>query len=432
MKHAKLSLLLILILASCAVPRTTSASTPTLTLTFTPEPTATQTPLPTPTITPSPTQVGGGSGRLIFGLHKTQFAKTFPDLKGELNVFTANMDGTDLVPVTNGLSGYNYLESVSPDGTKALITTSPSEVSYQSGPTTQLYLIDLTAPESKPIKLGGGIYAKLEFSGGTGEFDGIKRSIAKWIDNARIVYIGQGDEGYGIYIVNIDGSNLKNIFSNSAGVTPSTILAIDQTRVYWGSPISDYWGNPALEVWWSNIDGTDQGKLESNGAQVKSGTIAFSPDGTMIAWVEQETRTFHYNYLNIASTSDMNNPKQLDMLTFFTSLSWSTDGSKVLVCDIGSIIDQSYYDTTSNLFGIYEVSIASNLSVKNVYSPNLGGVLSAFTELFNYSPDNRHVLISKDISGVKSLDLDTMTVSDVLSGITFFDLRYDGGAYWLP
>ena len=92
----------------------------------------------------------------------------------------------------------------------------------------------------------------------------------------------------------------------------------------------------------------------------------------MVAWVEQETRTFHHNYLNIASTSDMNNPKQLvDMLTFFTSLSWSTDGSKILVYDIGSVWDNvtiNYYlnnNLNNNLLGIYEVSITSNLSVKN-------------------------------------------------------------------
>ena len=175
MKYTILFLLVSLFLASCAAP-----ATPVPTQTAKPAPTATQTrtptPSPTPTIIPTPTQIGGSSGRLIFVLHKTQFAKTFPDLKGELNVFTGNMDGTDLVPVTNGLKGYNYLESVSPDGTKALITTSPSEISYQSDPptTTQLYLIDLTEADSTPVKLGGGIYAKLEFSRDNGQFDGVK------------------------------------------------------------------------------------------------------------------------------------------------------------------------------------------------------------------------------------------------------------------
>jgi hypothetical protein len=413
-------------LASCAAPTTPA---PTSTLTFTPEPTATQTPLPTPTITPSPTQVGGGSGRLVFGLDKTQYANAFPDLKGVRNIFVANIDGTDLVPVTNGLKGYNYLESVSPDGTKALITTSPSEVSYERGPTTQLYVIDLTEPESEPVKLGGGINAKLEFSRGSGDTWGIKRSIAKWVDEARIVYIGQGDENYGIYIVNIDGSHPKNIFSNSAGVTPSNILAIDRTRVYWGSPAKDYFGNPAVEVWWSSIDGTDQAKLESNGSQVKGQALAFSPDGKMIAWVKEATRSVDPNYLNISSTSDINNPKQLELLSSGLSLRWSTDGSKVFVYDIISVVWG--IDVTSNLYGIYEVLISSNLKVKDFHRQNILDILNpnggCNMILGDYSLDGRQILaslldhVSSDGQCIKKevlLNLETATFSDVLIGFT--------------
>jgi len=85
MKYAKLSVLIILFLASCAAPATsipTQTSTPKPTATDTP----TQTPSPTPTIIPTPTQIGGGSGKLIFEYYKVAFEKSFPKLKGEVNI----------------------------------------------------------------------------------------------------------------------------------------------------------------------------------------------------------------------------------------------------------------------------------------------------------------------------------------------------------
>ena len=125
MKHIKLFLLAALFLASCSpsMKSPTPAQTPTQTFTPVPTATATQTPSPTPTIMPTPTQIGGGVGKLIFDLQKTDFAERFPDLQGDLNIFIANPDGTDLVPVTNGLMGSNFLESISPDGTKVLISS---------------------------------------------------------------------------------------------------------------------------------------------------------------------------------------------------------------------------------------------------------------------------------------------------------------------
>src|SRR3972149_2980577 len=116
MKHTNLFLLVVLFLASCAAP-----TTPAPTQTLVPEPTATQT--AAPTNSPAPTQVGGASGRFIFTYQKDEFIASFPDLKGETNVFVANIDGTNLTPITRGLEGFNYLKAVSPDGTKALIAS---------------------------------------------------------------------------------------------------------------------------------------------------------------------------------------------------------------------------------------------------------------------------------------------------------------------
>src|SRR5271157_5949398 len=197
MKHTKLFLLAILFLASCGAPATPA---PTSTFTQAPTQTPTQTPIPTPTLTPTPTQVGGGSGRFIFELTKADFSKSFPDLKGDQNVFITNEDGTGLTPLTNGLNGYNYLESISPDGNKVLIS-SCSDQSCDNSNLTTLYSIDLNSLDSEPQKLATGLASRNGFW-----------SVAKWIDDTRLVYIGQRENGFGIYIINSDGTNSSNIY----------------------------------------------------------------------------------------------------------------------------------------------------------------------------------------------------------------------------
>ena len=76
--------------------------TPAPTEAATQQPTSTKTRVPTQTSTPVPTALGGGSGRLIFELSKQDYAAKFRDLAGERNVFIANLDSTDMVPVTQG------------------------------------------------------------------------------------------------------------------------------------------------------------------------------------------------------------------------------------------------------------------------------------------------------------------------------------------
>ena len=131
MIRTKLFLLALLILSSCS-PVATATSKPTST--------PTQTPSPTLTVIPTPTQIGGGSGKFIFEYYKVAYEKAFPDLKGQLNVFISDLDGTHLTPITNGLQGFNYIESFSSDGNKVLV----SSFSDSPHPNGDLYLIDLS------------------------------------------------------------------------------------------------------------------------------------------------------------------------------------------------------------------------------------------------------------------------------------------------
>jgi len=427
------------LLGSTVTPQPTTTDTPT----FTPSPTATQTQTqtPTPTITPSPTQVGGGAGKIVFELNKDEFIKYFPNLEGELNVFTANLDSTGLIPITNGLMGYNYIESVSPDGTKLLIASGSNQY-FKNDKELNLYLIDLNSLESEPINLANGLPE-----------NAWRGAAAKWINDTRLVYIGKGGAGFGIYLVKSDGTNRSNIYKyNNDGVThkPADILAVSGTQVYWDSAITTSLGGNRSSTdnlaWWSSMDGSQQGTLDFHGTQIKFSIyfnpLVFTNDGTELVWVEPATSTFHHNYLHIASVLDLDKAYQLDILSSFPTLRWLPDNLSVLVYDQQSIRMQEVrgIDTTSNLFGLYEVSNSSSMTVRNknnskvldilVPPDSRGYGIYCLAVLGDLSPDGHHILVyvpnNECESKLNLLDLETMTFSELLPNFVPRDV------HWLP
>lgn len=457
MKYTKLFLLIILFLASCAPP----AISPTQT--FTPEPTATQTPSPTPTIIPTPTQIGGGAGKLIFTYTKEEFVKALPDLKGETNVFTANEDGTDLTPVTNGLDNYNYLKAVSPDGSKVLVAST----SNHDNKDAVLYVVNIDSQNTEPIKLADGLLN-----------DYGNNSSAKWIGNSQIVYVGNGEMGFGIYKINSDGTNPINIYkynNDGVGNKPFEILATDGTRVYWDARIeaqlSSNSFNEKYLVWWSGTDGGEKSPLEFNGKQIYLEDFYdrdshFSPDGKKIAWYEGSKPSDpkpYYSYFHIAVLNDLDHPLvTIEPMTGFLYQRWFPDGSKILVFDSGSVqfgfspdmTDSDIYSATDdsgkpigNLYGVYEVSIDPNLQPKNYKLSTIkmfvkqnitGGYNPAFMDLYDISPDGRQVLCQTYesqgngnwLSTLNFLDVETLTFSEA-PNFTFSNTAV-GGIHWLP
>lgn len=436
MKHTKLFLLVVLFLASCATPAT---SAPTLTPTFTPQPTATQTSIPTstPTVTPAPTQVGGGSGRLIFTYNKDN------KLVSGNNVFVANIDGENLTLITKD-NNFNHLKDISPDGTKVLI----SSTSDHEGKDATLYLVNLNSPDSK-IKLADGLP---NYYG--------RNSTAKWLDDKKIIYIGNGETGFGIYLINTDGTNPINIYKvtdNNPKNKPFEILAIGDDRIYWDAQVT----TTQYYISWSSLDGIEQNPLKFNGKQMffdKYGgppSLAFSPDSTKIAWVEH-TASDH-NYLHIASISDIDNPYTLDAepLTSSIILKWWPDGTKILVFDKDSVLSfvmKGRIDSASDLFGIYEVPVTPNSPIINYHldvnkmmpfktetDNNSTAYITADIDLYDISPDGRQIIcmvyeLNSDGEFERKLsflDLKTHTFSEA-SGFTFSNKAIIMDVRWIP
>jgi hypothetical protein len=398
-------------------PTPTTTNTPT----FTPTATATQTPTPTPTMTPTPTQIGGGSGSIIFELRKEHMAEeeaeklitAFPDLEGNQNVFIANIDGTNMVPITNGLEGYNYIQDISPDGAKLLIASSEGDYG-------NLYSIDLNSLESDPVKLASDLpkYSWRGFS-------------AKWIDNTRLVFVGKGEVGFGIYSVNSDGSNQRSIYKynyDGEGNKPVEILAVSDTHVYWDSQISTSLGGNSSSTnsypWMSSIDGGGvKEALEFEGKQIVFSSyfypLTFSPDGNWFTWVEPATKTFHHNYLHLTSLPAMDYDRYIDISSATTDISW-LDSSKILIID-------------RHASRIYTVSVQS-LSEKNLGQTDVLFLHDCSSSLGDISPDRRQVMtFSRNLdneceSYINILDLENMS-------FTYLNFRYKtykSRGYWIP
>ena len=406
------------------------SNTPTLTPTntFTPIPTNTST--LTPTYTPSPTQIGGGSGKLIFELFDDDFANIFPDLDGARHVFTANIDGTNLTPVSIGLSGYNYLTDISPDGMNALIVSSSSEPVSENDHI--LYLLNLNVANSVPMEL-----AKLD------EPDNFNRGhVAKWIDNNRLIYIGIGESGFGIYIINGDGTNQMKVYKPEVldeELTPYRTLFVNESRVYWTAAVSLSGNSSEEHVWWSSIDGSEYGKLEYGGQQIIKthfwDSLAISPDGSKIAWSTFDNNTFE-GMLYIAELVDMNNPYEFKLFSNTIDMAWMPEGSSIIVYDSGYYWQAS---DPSGYFGFYELSVSPDMPVTDFsdlfvdIAPPLGDNHFCANPVKDISPDGKQILSLPASDGsAMLLELDSMTISEVLPGISFGNDCLFYKILWVP
>jgi hypothetical protein len=429
MKNYKLFLFAALCLSACSPLSQEPITTPTTSSTPTSIPTSTST--PTPTLVPTPTQMGGGSGKVIFGYTKEGFQDDFPDLRGKYNIFISNLDGTDLVPLTNGISvGDNYIEAISPDGSKVLI--SAFTYARKKDTNAKLYLIDLNNIDSEPVHLVS------HFSNNS------SAPAAEWINNSEIVYLGGGEEGYGFYVMNIDSFEARKLKPYTEN--PEEILGVNEERVYWYTKVKSSGGGDFRAVWWTSIDGSDQGKLETNGVQVVYfSAFDISPDGKMVAWIpetpEPECDTvekrnalyasgpddYRYEYaskcrlLYAANLSDMDHPMKIPLIPqrdnipdnfvykpFLYFLEWSPNNLELFVFNPGYFAPAFMYSIDFGQTKPEFVWLDKFPSARDDYR-------NWHPTIIGFSPDGRQILVNKIIvkgSEVILINLDSMTEED--------------------
>ncbi len=375
----------------------------------------TNTPQPTATLIPTPTLFGGGSGSLIFSYYRSGFGELFPELRGELNVFTSNADGSNLVPITNGLNGYNTIQSISPDGSKILVTSFRYDPATNTGRTTRtwdLFLCSLADPNWEPLKLASGSSWSFE-------------NIAEWVDNNTIVYAGLGAQGLSVYTINSDGSNVKNILKNNQGVTPVKVF-LGADYIYWGSQSKN---SLFLDFWKSSMDGSEQEPVTVNGLQIKSFFFSISPDKTKVVW-DDERRSVHF-----AELSAMDQSKFVTYTSFSGAyFMWYPDSTKFLVI-------------TSDSFSLTEYEIVT-LAPNIIEVPSITSFNTLYEQpkisrkkTYTLSPDGKVMLVSKPMGEILEritliYDIDKMEYSEVFTNtinrLSEIDEPTYGTIRWLP
>ncbi len=229
---------------------------------------------------------------------------------------------------------------------------------------------------------------------------------------------------------------------------PLEILAISKDHVYWNtSSTSTEHGNlnfSTFYAWSTNLDGSETSQLKFNGKPIATDNflgrdLAFSSDGTKIAWIEKATATFHHNYLHIASVSDIEHPLSIDLITSEVDLKWRLDGKSILVFDWGSVPNS---DKSSSMYGFYEVSADSGTVIKNYHLPDdvMGGFGTSLMRCSNISLDNQLLpclTFEKDADGFISaklnfLNLETSTFYEA-SGFNFVFMCFcERNISWIP
>ncbi|HKP28537.1 MAG TPA: hypothetical protein VJU15_04010 [Gemmatimonadales bacterium] len=178
------------------------------------------------------------------------------DRDGTGSLYRMNVDGTNVVRLTNGPGDIE--PQYSPDGSKIIFAS--YRLDY-ANPDLTGYSTDLW------IMNADGSNQTLVYDGELGASHG---RISP--DGTQIVF----NYGWHIFLMNADGSNAVQLTTVENNITPS--FSPDGTKIVYASDV----GSTFFEVWAMNVDGSSPTRLTTTNAG--AGTPTFSPDGTRIVF----------------------------------------------------------------------------------------------------------------------------------------------------
>jgi Tol biopolymer transport system component len=280
MQPTRMLLLIVCCLAivGCSSTVTQNAlptSTATVPAKSTTEPSPTFTPSATSMPTATPTLTGGG-GKLLFFAYKSVFKGIAARAAGNFDVYSANLDGNNLTPLTQGPDGIsNILAGASPDGKQVLYysTTHRFDRLFEDDNRVDLWVTGIQS--SKTVQMNSGqVHSYL--------------AGATWAPDGSVYFVGWDGEGLGLFHVRPEGSDLGRVAKpvSLAASGKAEILFFDsQNRgVYWvtGGYCTTN-GLCSARYYWTALDGSDQKQVWKwiNGARDR---LSLSPDGKWIAY----------------------------------------------------------------------------------------------------------------------------------------------------
>ncbi len=395
--------------------------TPAPSLTDTPTPTFTLTPTSTPTVTPTPTVTStptatptprGGSGKLGFTLKKEGYASKF-DLQGEENIFISNLDGSDLTPVpNNGLLGRNTIEGFSPDGKRVLISSFTQVSGWvvyfdESGkfdpPVGELYVVDIDG--ANVVKVSD-------------KFLNSADSSSIWLTDGsdKIAFVAKDEKGYGIYLVNPDGSDLTRITNpiKEAQAIPELLhFSNDSHEIYWLKRLyleggRGHVSTSDLGIWSTKTDGSGEKFFSTLSKDVMF--FSFSPDNKHYAFVDKSDD----KQIGLGLVEDLKkgtdwDPASTTMIfkapvpdaDAHCSFEWSSDGRYLLITVYA--FPDGVYHPSRYMYALQDETLTELPDIVDKDKEDM-------TFSTTLSPDGKLVLFERAMDPIVAiLDLETMT-----------------------
>ena len=292
----------------------TTTATPTVTPSSTPEPTPTPTSrfTPTWTQTPGPTYTPiGGSGKLLVG---ALICDPFDSDNCTQHIYLYDLS---LGRATISLDDY-FLEGLSPDGTRLLVSLVGKDSLYDIERPGELYLTDLDG--SNPVLLSSSFIHRENLS-------------AAWLPETDLIaFLGTDNDRTEVFTIHPDGSGLSQVTQSVEGVghfLPRLIYG----EIYWEEGIGDYrygWNRTTLDGaitrdiddWWD---------------------LKVSPDGKFVAYLKNWSVPKNYCYAcelaisradgtgtAIISVAELIGYTDLDQIPNFRGYFWFPDSQRIL------------------------------------------------------------------------------------------------------
>jgi LysM repeat protein len=271
----------------------TATATPTPTRSGpTPTPTPTKTPKPTATPTPRPASLSGKIAFAIWNIYENEFDLYISNIDGSgrnrigegFRQPQLRQDGAVLVANGEGAPSFEHLVRMNPSGGELVGISNFVEDSYPSwSPDGNIVAFSSMAYGDGQIRLGivHDIYGKQQdwIRVGTTE---VRGENPFWMADGQIVYHGcdflADHAACGLFVVPSAGGSYRRLTTDNSDSSPAGY----GSRVAFMSARDGNW-----EVYAVNLDGTGLKRLTSNSAN--DGLPTWSPDGRSIAFVSNRS-----------------------------------------------------------------------------------------------------------------------------------------------